>query len=101
MILTQDDLIKQIANKEDINVATVRNIFKSAENIIFDYLSSTTPSENKSIRLLDGLSLECNYIPEKEIHTYDDIICKSRIWAKPKITRYYNRKLNGYFDKQT
>lgn len=99
MTLTQDELIKQIANKEDINVATVREIFKSAEDIIFDYLSSTTPSENKMIKLLDGLSLECSYIPEKEIHTYGDIICKPKIWTKPKITRYYNRKLNGYFDK--
>ena len=99
MIITQDTLIKQIADKEDINVATVRNIFKSAEDIIFDHLSSTTPSENTIIKLLDGLSLECNYVPEKEIHTYDDIVCKPRIWSKPKITRYYNRKLNGYFDK--
>lgn len=99
MIITQDNLIKQIADKEDINVATVREIFKSAEDIIFDHLSSTTPSENTIIKLLDGLSLECNYVPEKEIHTYDDIVCKPRIWSKPKITRYYNRKLNGYFDK--
>ena len=99
MIITQDALIKQIADKEDINVATVREIFKSAEDIIFDHLSSTTPSENTVIKLLDGLSLECNYVPEKEIHTYDDITCKPRIWAKPKITRYYNRKLTGYFDK--
>ena len=99
MIITQENLVKQIAEKEDINVATVRDIFKSAEDIIFDYLSSTTPSENTVIKLLDGLSLECNYIPEKEIHTYDDITCKPRIWTKPKITRYYNRKLNGYFDR--
>ena len=99
MIITQDTLIKQIADKEDINVATVREIFKSAEDIIFDHLSSTTPSENIVIKLLDGLSLECNYVPEKEIHTYDDIVCKPKIWSKPKITRYYNRKLNGYFDR--
>ena len=97
MIITQDTLIKQIADKEDINVATVREIFKSAEDIIFDHLSSTTPSEHTIIKLLDGLSLECNYVPEKEIHTYDDIVCKPKIWSKPKITRYYNRKLNGYF----
>lgn len=99
MIITQENLIKQIADKEDINVATVRTIFKSAENIIFDHLSSTTPSENTIIKLMDGLSLECNYVPEKEIHTYDNILCKPKIWTKPKITRYYNRKLNGYFDE--
>ena len=99
MIVTQENLVNQIATKEDIDVATVRRIFKSAENIIFDYLSSTTSSENTIIKLMDGLSLECNHIPEKRIHTYDDIVCTPRIWVKPKITRYYNRKLNRYFDK--
>lgn len=101
MIVTQEILIKQIAAKEDIDVSTVRKIFKSAESFIFDYLSFTTPSENTIIKLLDGLSLECNYIPEKEIHTYDNIICKPKIWVKSKITRYYNRKLNGYFEKKS
>lgn len=100
MIITQENLVNQIATKEDIDAATVRKIFKSAESIIFDYLSSTTPSENTIIKLLDGLCMECNYIPAKEIHTYDDMLCKPRIWVKPKITRYYNRKLNGYFDKK-
>ena len=99
MIITQETLVKQIANKDDIDVATVRKIFRSAEKIIFDYLSSTTSSGDTIVKLMDGLSLECNYIPEKEIHTYDDIVCKPRIRVKPKITRYYNRKLNGYFDK--
>lgn len=98
MILTQDDLIKRIAKREDINVAMVRKVFKSAEKIIFDHLSSTTPSETNTIKPFDGLSIECKYMPEKEIHTYDDILVNEKIWAKPRITRHYNRKLNGYFD---
>ncbi len=99
MIVTQENLVKQIADKENMNAATVRKIFESAEDVIFNCLSSTTPSEKTIIKLLDGLSLECNYIPEKRIHTYDDIVCESKIWVKPRITRYYNRKLNGYFNK--
>lgn len=99
MIITQENLINRIAGKEGMNTAAVRKIFKSAEDIIFDCLSSTTPSENTVIKLFDGLSLECSYIPEREIHTYDHIACKARLWTKPKITRYYNRKLNKYFDK--
>lgn len=99
LIVNQAELIKQIAkSEEDINVATVRRVFKAAEDTIFDYLSSTTPSENVKIKLLDGLSIECNYIPEETIHTFDDIECGDKIWAKPKITRHYNRKLNNYFD---
>lgn len=98
MTITQENLIKEIAEKEDINVATVRKIIKRMEKSIFAYLSSTTPTDNTVIKVLDGLSLECNYIPEHEMHTYDNIKCDSRIWVKPKITRYYNRKLNNYFD---
>lgn len=98
MILTQDDLIKRIAKKEDINVAMVRKVFKSAEKIIFDHLSSTTPSEIMTVKPLDGLSIECQYVPKKEIFGFDNFIAEDRIKAKPRITRHYNRKLNGYFD---
>lgn len=98
MILTQDDLIKRIAKREDINVAMVRKVFKSAEKIIFDHLSSTTPSETMIAKPLDGLSIECQYVPEKEIFGFGNFIAEDRIKAKPKITRHYNRKLNGYFE---
>lgn len=98
MVLTQDDLIKRIAKREDINVAMVRKVFKSAEKIIFDHLSSTTPSEAMTVKPLDGLSIECQYVPEKEIFGFGKFIAEDRIKAKPKITRHYNRKLNGYFD---
>jgi sialic acid synthase SpsE len=97
LIITQDDIIKNISETQGIESDIVRNIFKSAEKLIFNYLSSATPTDNISIKLLDGLSLECNYIPEREIHTYDVIKCGAKIWTKPKVTRYYNRKLNGYF----
>lgn len=99
MLVTQENLIEQIAEREDINMATVRNIFKTAEKVIFDHLSSTTPTEDTIIKVLNGLSLECKYLPERDIHTYDDIKCDARIWSKPKVTRYYNQKLNRYFDK--
>jgi hypothetical protein len=97
LIITQENLIAQIAGREEISPVTVRRIFKSAEDIIFNHLSSTTSSEHTVIKVLDGLSLECSLLPERKIHTYDTIVCKERLWTKPKITRYYNRKLNGYF----
>lgn len=99
LIITQEDIMKEIAAKENINPATVKRVFKSAESILFTCLSSTTPTDSTCVKLLDGLSLECSYISERTIHTYEDITCKERIWVKPKVTRYYNRKLNGYFDK--
>lgn len=100
MIIRQEDLIKQIAeHRTNIPISAIREVFKSAEDAVFSCLSSATASETVTIKLLDGLSLECSYIPEKQIHTYDDILCKSRIRAKAKVTRYYNKKLNGFLNK--
>lgn len=96
--ITQESIIKDIAKKEDIDVATVRKIFKATEKYIFDYLSSATPTENTVVKLFNGLSIESRYIEEQEKNAFDHFICNSKIWAKPKITRYYNRKLNGYLN---
>ena len=96
MVLTQNNIIKQIAKREDINVAIVRNVIKSMEEIIFDHLSSTTPSETMTVKPLDGLKIECTYKPQTEVFGYDNFIAADRIKARPKITRHYNRKLNGY-----
>jgi hypothetical protein len=96
LIITQDSLIKQIADKEDINVATVRNIFKSAEDIIFDHLSSTTPSENIIIKILNGISLERKYIP-KRIYTkgmFKNIDCPEHVNIKVNSSTYYTRRIN-------
>lgn len=101
MLITQDALIKTIAEKEQLNIATVRTVFRTAEELLFTYLSSATPEENTQVKLLDGLSLECSYVPERQLHTYKDMTCRARLRAKPKITRYYNRKLNHYFDKES
>ena len=98
MTINQENIIKDISKKEDIDIATVRKVFKSAEDIIFDYLSSTTPTDKTVVKLLDGLSLECKYVPSQEVHRYEDIQCDEKIWVKPKVTRHYNRKLNGYFE---
>ena len=94
MTITQENLIQEIAQTEGMEVTTVRTLFQSLERHVFDHLSSTTESEPTVIKLLDGLRLEGNYVPEKEMHTFDDVVRKAKIWVKPKITRYYNRKLN-------
>jgi len=87
-------LIKEIAEKEDIDIVMVRNMFRTLEHILFIHLSSTSPDANTVVKVLKGLSIECNYIPERTIQRYETITCKPRIWARPKLTRYFNRKLN-------
>ena len=96
MIVTQDCLIKQIAEKEDIDIATVRQIFKSAEGIVFDYLSSTTPSEHIIVKLFKGISIERKYIKRKKYSRgmFQNVNCDEHINIKANSSKYYSKKVN-------
>ena len=94
--------MKQISIKEDIEMATVRDIFKSAEDIIFDHLSSTTPSENIIIKLLNGVNIERKYIKEKVYSKgmFKDISCPEHVGVKANISKYFNKKINNELMKK-
>lgn len=96
MIITQETLVKQIADREELDVATVRNIFKSAEDIVFDYLSSTAPSENLSLKILNGLSLERKYIQKKKYSRgmFQNVDCAEHVNVKASSSKYYSKKVN-------
>lgn len=103
MNVTQDVLINQIATKEDIDVATVRKILKSAENIIFDYLSSITPSEEVNIKLLNGINIKRKYIKKKKYSKgmFQNIECPDHVNVKASLSKYYNGQVNQYlFDRE-
>lgn len=103
MNVTQDILINQIAIKEDIDVATVRKILKSAENIVFDYLSSITPSEEVNIKLLNGINIKRKYIKKKKYSKgmFQNIDCPEHVNVKAYLSKYYNGQVNQYlFDRQ-
>lgn len=101
MNITQDVLINRIAAHEDISEATVRQVLKSAENIVFDYLSSGTPSEDVTIKLFHGFNIKRTYIKEKKYSKgmFQDIDCPEHVNAKICLSKYYigqvNQKLFG------
>lgn len=101
MIVTRDELIKKIAKKENINVSTVRQILDALEDTAFDCFSHTTPTENVIVKLMNGVNMECTFIPGKDIRKgmFQNTACADRLKVKSCVTRYYNRKLNGYFEK--
>lgn len=96
MVITQDDLIKKIAKKEDINVATVRDVFKSAEDIILDYLSSTSPTCNIAIKPFSGLSINRKFIDGKNYTKgmFQNLYVPEHVKVKSIISEYYNRQVN-------
>lgn len=99
MTITQDSLIKQIADIEGINVATVRDIFKTAENIIFDHLSSTPPSQPVTIKLLKGVSVDRRYVPAKTYSKgmFEDVECSAKVKVKAGVSKYLNNRINDEF----
>ncbi len=104
MTLTQDTLLKKIADREGIDVTMVRNIFKSAEDIIFDCLSSTTPSEPIRIKCLKGVQIERTYVEEKKYSKgmFQNIDCPEHVKTNAKLSDYYNGQINRtLFDRET
>lgn len=97
MVITQDTLIRKIAKDEDIHIATVRQIFKSAEDNIFDYLSSTPPSDNVEIKLFKGVSLKRKYVKSKKYSKgmFQNIDCNEHIGLKGNISKHYTEKVNN------
>lgn len=96
MTVTQENIIKKIADREDMNVATVRQIFKTAENIIFDYLSSSSPTEKIDIKIFNGISIGRNYISRKSYTKgmFEDLDCPEHVKLKPSVSKYYNNRVN-------
>lgn len=96
LITTQSDLIKCIADREDIDVATVRNVFESAEDIIFDHLSSTSPHEDIIIKLLNGFDIERTFIKKKKYSKgmFKNIECPERIKVKASSSKYFTKRVN-------
>ena len=89
MTITQDDLINTIAQKEDIDVATVRKTFNAIENTIFDYLSSVTPTQPVVVKLLNGLKIKGDYMPEQNVNrgAFHDSKWEAQVRARAHITR--------------
>lgn len=103
MVITQDNLMKEIAKKQDVDVSTVRNIFKSAEEIIFEHLSSTIPSENIVVKLLSGINIERKYVQQKKYSKgmFQNLDCPAHVRTKASLSTYYNRQVNQKLFEET
>lgn len=97
LIITQEELIKKISKREDIDIATVRKVFKSAENCIFDYLSSTSPITDVLIKIFHGFTISRKYIPEKKYSKgmFKNYISQEHCNISSSITKYYKDKINS------
>ena len=97
IVITKENLIKDIAKQTNIKMSDVKIIYNALENDIFDILSSVDVNGDISIRLFEGISLDGIYVPEKTKQnnlTGKLNFVKSKIKPKFNITRSYCEKLN-------
>ena len=96
MIITKLDFYKIIAKKENISQEMIKKIFRSAEDILFDELSSVNDCEIKKIYIMDGLSVESKIVNKKERNLPNGIKVQNEPTVKitPKVTRWYKEKIN-------
>jgi len=97
-ITNKEQLIRAIADTTNTRVEVVKGIYNSLENKIKILLSETTLTQDVTIRLFEGISIDSKYIPEKEkINNlnHQKIITTSKIKPKANITRSYIEKLNA------
>lgn len=96
MIITQADLINEIANEGGIDVSIVRTVFGAAESIILGHLSSVSPTRSIVIKLLNGLKITGKYVSNQasEQGEVEKQALRPHIRVKAHMTQHYNRKLN-------
>ena len=96
MVIKQEEIIKKIAGKENISISTVRRVFKSAESIIFEYLTSVEPYENIIIKIFNGYKIKRKYIGKKNCSNgmFINVECPSHVNIKGSVSKHYINKIN-------
>ena len=102
LIINQNSLVNYIAYLQDIDVVIVQSIFNTIEEVVFNQFSSIDPHENVSIKLLNGMDIEREYVHGKKYTKgmFRDVDCPSHIKAKAKVSKYFNKRLNDALDKK-
>ena len=95
-IISKKKLIKSI--KSSHTRTTIKDIYNTLENTIFELLCSVNKKQDVCIKLSEGISLEGKYVPEKMMKnnlTGETGTVESKIKPKFNITRSYCEKLNS------
>ena len=103
---TREDLIRGIAQNQQIDAKIVRRVYDTLETLIYLKLSGIkTPNDGPYvIRLFKGITLKSEYIPEKvqklnftggKGKRKKEVITPAKIRVKARVTRDYNEKASG------
>ena len=95
-IISKRRLMKSVKNYHTKSV--VKDVYGVLENVVFNLLYSVNNKQDVCIKLFEGVSIDCVYVPEKTKKnnlTGGMSLIESRIKPKFNITRSYCDKLNN------
>lgn len=96
--ITKDKIIKMAAEIAGKDIDTVKTCYQAVEKIVKDYIASTELDNPLSIRICEGINIDCDYIPPKQKKnnlTGELINVAGHIKPKFNITRSYIDSLNS------
>lgn len=92
-------IIRAIATSDgNIDLETVRILYGYFEEYLINVLSSASEKESVSIKLFDGITIDSEYIPEKnKVNnlTGKEIMVPKHIKVKSNISRTFQSKINS------
>lgn len=95
-VVTKEQLIRLLAENSNIPIVTIRFIYDSLEDKLKDLLSEANLSQDITVKLFNGITINSKFIPQKERLnnlTGEKISAKSKIKVKSNVTRNYCESL--------
>lgn len=103
--ITHEELMKELCERmvsHGVSYTITRDVIWNYEQLIEDCLKNVNETDDLKIKIMDGISVERQYVPEQEMKKgmFKGKTIKEHYNIKANVSEYYNRQLNDYaFDE--
>ena len=94
---TKEQLIRKIVRDTKVDYLSVKIVYRSLEDLIYQLLEEVNQEQDAEIKLFDGMTVEGKYIPHgKKINniTGNEIEYAARIRPHVKVSRRCSERIN-------
>ena len=96
MVITQDELINQIADYDGMDADDIRNVMKTAEQVIMNHMRSVSKDNNVVVKVFSGIKIKGRYINAYKCDkgAFANVESTEHVKVRADVTKYYNTKVN-------
>lgn len=99
VVYSKSDIIDNVARCCRVRLNVVEKVLAELEYFIMERLSDADSSNDVSLKLFEGISLDASFVPEKEKLnnlTGETITTTSKVSVKANVTKTYKNKVTEY-----